>query len=428
MLRAVFLKSGHPSRRLLRAVMSDDITALLVGFGRFNLNRRRLSVICDEDDGIVKQRRSELSEDLRNVVEYKRKGMRVSPIIVEKSIKDLCMTYNDAEPEDKFKFLEDLARNFATDKGSVNEAASSLLSCDDDKDRFKLEEQLRSCLIPDYHWVFLQIGKLDNGVKFLVDLRSDIIDLSRNNKSENIRTMNDNLRELISLWFAIGFLRLERVTWGSSCDMLQKISEYEAVHPMRNWSDLKRRVGPYRRCFVFTHGSMPREPVVVLHVFLTQSIPGKIATIVKSSQMMSIDSNNDVEHTVEDANLCDTAIFYSITSTQKGLLGIELGNFLIKCVVKELKSEFPKMKRFSSLSPIPGFKKWLISSICNGTKVLTQEEEDELQELLKVSAADINPKFLNILETDEYSTNEVLRQKMEKVLMRLCATYLAVIK
>ena len=88
--------------------------------------------------------------------------------------------------------------------------------------------------------------------------------------------MNACLRDLLSLWFAVGFLSLERITWRSACDMLQKISDYEAVHPIRSWSDLHRRVGAYRRCFVFTHNSMPREPVVVLHTALTSSISDNI--------------------------------------------------------------------------------------------------------------------------------------------------------
>lgn len=53
-----------------------------------------------------------------------------------------------------------------------------------------------------------------------------------------------------------------------------KISDYEAIHPIKNWLDLKQRVGPYRRCYIFTHPSMPREPLVVLHSALCDIIPG----------------------------------------------------------------------------------------------------------------------------------------------------------
>lgn len=48
------------------------------------------------------------------------------------------------------------------------------------------------------------------------------------------------------------------------------------MHPVRNWTDLKRRVGPYRRCYAFTHAAMPGEPLVVLHVALTEDISNNI--------------------------------------------------------------------------------------------------------------------------------------------------------
>lgn len=38
----------------------------------------------------------------------------------------------------------------------------------------------------------------------------------------------------------------------------------------------------------------------------------------------------------EDVNKINAAIFYSISSTQAGLQGVELGNYLIKRVVREL--------------------------------------------------------------------------------------------
>ena len=191
-----------------------------------------------------------------------------------------------------------------------------------------------------------------------------------------------------------GFLELDQVTWNSPCAMLQKVSDYEAVHPMRNWTDLKSRVGSYRRCFVYTHRSMPGEPIVVLHVALTgPEIPGDISQVVKHHRKLKkfattydvIPSrsksngsaggggggsgggpNDDMD---EDPSLCQSAIFYSITSTQRGLQGIELGTYLIKQAVIRLKEEFPKMNQFCTLSPIPGFKNWLITILNSVNRV-----------------------------------------------------------
>nr|CAD7446365.1 unnamed protein product [Timema bartmani] len=182
-----------------------------------------------------------------------------------------------------------------------------------------------------------------------------------------LQQLNSTLRETLSLWFSVGFLNLERVTWRSPCEMLQKISEYEAVHPVRNWTDLKRRVGPYRRCFVYTHSSMPDEPLVVLHTALSDEIAGSMSGIVSAASRMSVDltAKSDVVVNSEEENpsLVKAAIFYSISSTQKGLQGIELGNYLIKRVVRELQAEFPLVNQFSTLSPIPTFRLYLVDRL-----------------------------------------------------------------
>ena len=179
--------------------------------------------------------------------------------------------------------------------------------------------------------------------------------------------MKDRLRQLLSLWFSVGFLELEQVTWSSPCEMLQKVSDYEAVHPVRNWTDLKSRVGAYRRCLVYTHRSMPGEPIVVLHVALTEEVPRSIASVVKHHRMVkrfsveapsssSFSHPSASSHPGEDPSLCKAAIFYSITSTQTGLQGIELGTHLIKQAVGNLREELPGLVHFSTLSPIPGFR------------------------------------------------------------------------
>ena len=60
-----------------------------------------------------------------------------------------------------------------------------------------------------------------------------------------------------------------------------------------------------------------------------------------------------------DLGKATTAIFYSISNTQPGLKGVSFGDSLIKRVVETLRADFPKLKTFSTLSPIPGFRAWL---------------------------------------------------------------------
>eukprot|EP00731_Ephydatia_muelleri_P031922 Em0023g429a len=164
----------------------------------------------------------------------------------------------------------------------------------------------------------------------------------------NLSSLNTHLKEILAQWFSVEFLQLHNITWRTPCDIMEKVSQYEAVHPVRSWKDLKYRVGLNRRCFVFIHPAMPREPLVVLHTALTEEPSDNIQALINRSQHKEIAEVN-------------AAVFYSIFTTQPGLSGVHLGNFLIKRVVKELQKEFPSLKQFVTLSPIPGFRKWLES-------------------------------------------------------------------
>ena len=165
--------------------------------------------------------------------------------------------------------------------------AKDISECHDKEILLRSESQLRQILDPDYNWLFSKIAQVSgNGVKFLCDFRADMLSILHqknlsNDERSAVRTMSGHLKDLLSHWFSAGLLELEQITWQSSCLMLQKISDYEAVHPIKNWTDLKSRVGPYRRCFVFTHRSMPGEPIVVLHVALTTEIVATIRSVVK---------------------------------------------------------------------------------------------------------------------------------------------------
>jgi len=293
---------------------------------------------------------------------------------------------------------------------------------------------MRQALIPPHYWVASQISRLSAGVKFLVDLRQYLLATIYNISSEEtkqvaaLKSFDRTLRDLLSVWFTVGLLRLERVTWESSCDMLQKISEYEAVHPVRNWADLKRRVGLYRRCVVFTHSCMPKEPLVVLHTFLTNEISSSMNPIIQASRSNSPDGGL-VDTDIEDPSNINTAIFYSITSTQKGLQGIELGNYLIKKVVQELKAEFPGLTQFSSLSPIPGFVKWLTPIMARAqrgeTKIFHEEELKMLKTHLEVTSDSLVYDCLRkMFSNNSWIENEGLVSTLEEPLMRLCAFYL----
>ena len=173
--------------------------------------------------------------------------------------------------------------------------AKEICECHEKEILLRTESQLRQILDPSYNWLFSKIAQATtHGVKFLCDFRADVLTaLQQKNLSNEdrlaLKTMSTHLKDLLSHWFSAGLLELEQITWQSPCAILQKISDYEAVHPIRNWTDLKSRVGPYRRCFVFTHRSMPGEPIVVLHVALTTEISSTIGSVVKHHRKVSIE-------------------------------------------------------------------------------------------------------------------------------------------
>nr|KAG5708897.1 hypothetical protein BaRGS_009306 [Batillaria attramentaria] len=304
-------------------------------------------------------------------------------------------------------------------------------------------------MTPRYQNLFQQIGRIEGGVKFLVDMRADLLNFTSSSTSEldsaHFQALSRLLQELLTLWFGVGFLHLQRVTWTSPCDLVQKISDFEAVHPIRSWRDLRQRVGSYRRCYTFTHNSMPREPVVVLHTALTSEISSNIHSIIHNPRFRAVTqasedsqpNNSSVEpFEEEDPAQITTAVFYSITSTHRGLQGVEMGNYLIKRVVRELQSEFPHLSQFSSLSPIPGFRDWLVgqinlqlhrSNIGEGDscqQLLTPSEIESLQPFRQSHHTSALEAFKHLVQTNQWLAKEETVTAMKGPLLRLCARYL----
>src|SRR5437868_4270239 len=168
---------------------------------------------------------------------------------------------------------------------------------------------------------------------------------------------------LLGSWFNRGFLVLRRIDWSTPANILEQIIRYEAVHEIRDWDDLRRRIDPAdRRCYAFFHPALADAPLIFVEVALTEAIPGAIAPLLA------------VNRTPVPADRARTAVFYSISNTQRGLGGISFGNFLIKQVVEELRRELPKLDTFVTLSPVPGFMGWLKS-----TSDATEEDRNVLK-------------------------------------------------
>ncbi|XP_068755668.1 malonyl-CoA decarboxylase, mitochondrial-like isoform X1 [Montipora capricornis] len=334
--------------------------------------------------------------------------------------------------EEKLAFFLVLERDLGVDHEEIASVASNLVNAQKNgvAAMLRAEENLRQALEPAHIQLFSQISKLQGGVKNIVDMRSDLLEGLNDEKDpvarQELQALNSSVKNLLAQWFAVGLLALRRITWESPASILEKIIHYEAVHSIHGWGDLKRRLAPDRRCYVYTHRSMPGEPVVVLHTALEYEIADNIQAILSEPEV-------DGDEYVYELEKRTTAVFYSITSTQKGLSGVDLGNFLIKHVVQELQHEFPNIEQYSTLSPIPGFRQWLKTQINNA---LQQEEKGVSQMLLSVSegqrileilqSRDKSPLalFKELLETADWYQNSLKADCLKQPLLRLCACYL----
>jgi malonyl-CoA decarboxylase len=180
-----------------------------------------------------------------------------------------------------------------------------------------------------------------------------------------------DLGHLMASWFNSGFLTLEKIDWHSSAVVLEKLIAYEAVHQIQGWNDLRRRLEADRRCYAFFHSALPGEPLIFIEVALTRGMSERIQPLIEP------------EAPVGDPEAADHAIFYSITNCQQGLRGVPFGSSLIKQVVEDLKKSLPRIKTYATLSPVPGFRKWLDQ----------QPNYTELQELLNQPDAAANEKW-----------------------------------
>jgi malonyl-CoA decarboxylase len=261
------------------------------------------------------------------------------------------------------EFLQVLA-GFGPDPRILTAAARSYLDAGEDASAVDGERGLREAVRSPRAKILTQFTALPDGVKFLVDLRADLLELAPGDP--RLELLERELEALLALWFDVGFLHLSRITWDSPASLLERLIAYEAVHEIRSWEDLRNRLDSDRRCYAFFHPRMPREPLIFVEVALARGLAGSIQLLL------------DERSPPTDAGDADTAIFYSISSTQKGLRGISFGNFLIKRVVEELGHESPKLKAFATLSPIPGLRRWLESDAA-GALVLPEAMQTRLK-------------------------------------------------
>ena len=300
---------------------------------------------------------------------------------------EILAAYRKADSQQKLDFFRFLAIELAPGEERIRNAAQAYL----ENPGAAAYEALEAAVTSPRQEYFRRLNLAPGATACIVSMRADLISFL--SQEPELAPVDADLMHLLASWFNRGFLVMRRIDWSTSAWSLEKIIEYEAVHEISGWDDLRRRFAPSdRRCFGFFHPSLVDEPLIFVEVALTRDIPSSI------QELLSQESDEGA------SGKPTAAVFYSISNCQKGLQGISFGNFLIKQVAEDLAKEMPSLKTFVTLSPVPRFAAWLVRTL-----------NDE--------PATIEPETASLLEDPGWAAHAESRERLEKALMPLAAEY-----
>jgi len=311
-----------------------------------------------------------------------------------KLAEEILTAYRGYDSMGQIEFFTYLLDGFRADKDTLA-AAARAYQADPSPGNV---QRLNAASTPARRALFEIFNMTSEGTLHLVQMRADLLGLLRDHPQ--LKPVDTDLQVLFSAWFNRGFLSLERINWETPAFVLERLMKYEAVHEINGWDDLRKRVSPGRRCFAFFHPALPHEPIIFVQVALVDELSASVDDIIRSDEAPV------------DESKANTAIFYSISNCQLGLRGIAFGDLLIKQVVEQLSEELPQLKTFATLSPVPGFGKWLAKAHANeDLPKLNAAERAALADLL----AGVDPAWP---ETPARAA------ALEPLLKRLCAYYM----
>jgi malonyl-CoA decarboxylase len=297
---------------------------------------------------------------------------------------EILARYGRMTRSERRSFLVHLAEHFGADPARLDAAIENWRRVPSSANIAEIHDAAE----PRRQELARRLNLAPGGTAALVKLREDVLDLL--NDEPALRVVDADLSHLFNSWFNRGFLVVRRIDWTTPANILEKIIRYEAVHTIAGWEDLRLRLEPEdRRCYAFFHPQLSDDPLIFVEVALTELIPRAIQPLLAA------------DRPTLPINRATTAVFYSISNCHKGLAGVSFGSFLIKQVVNELKRDLPDLSTFVTLSPVPGFGKWLAGEMTAEPATLPQAEIDLLQHLAnpdwtadKALAAAIEPVFL----------------------------------
>lgn len=300
-------------------------------------------------------------------------------------------SYQALDERGRRSFFELLIREFSPDPEEVGRAGDAYRSNPSPDNLARLQRVVE----PPRQELFRRLNLAPEGTRILVNMRSQV--LQESDQFARLKPIAADLAHLFTSWFNRGFLVLRRIDWRTSAVILEKLIQYEAVHQIQGWHDLRRRLEADRRCYAFFHPALPDEPIIFIEVALTRGLTDTVQALL------------DPDSPVLDAESAEWAIFYSITNCQEGLRGVPFGSFLIKRVVEDLSKELPRIKKFATLSPVPGFRKWL------SEKAASFQENSKLAPFAEAIAK---------LDSPQWMDDPVQRVELPRQLLPLAAYYL----
>ena len=306
--------------------------------------------------------------------------------------REILSRYAELTTGPRIAFFEALAERFGPDPARMETAIAAWRAQPDDQ----TAADVHAASEPRRQELFRRLNLAPGGTAALVRMREQLMDVLAH-RDDDLGQVDADFVHLFSSWFNRGFLVLRRIDWSTPAIVLEKIIRYEAVHEIRGWDDLRRRIDPVdRRCYAFFHPALVDEPLIFVEVALTRDIPGAISPILAT------------EREVADVDRARTAVFYSISNCQRGLAGVSFGNFLIKQVVEEISRELPKLSTFVTLSPVTNFAAWL-------KKERAQESSAALTEGDKAALA--------ALDEPGWWTDDEVAERLQDPMMRAAAWY-----
>ncbi len=320
----------------------------------------------------------------------------------------LAHTYLQLDDDARHAFLRMIALEFGPDPARVAEAHDAYQQAIGTTAQWNAEASLRAAMRSKRIRILTQFNAIPQGVKFLVDLRADLLRFLKDDPE--LKALDRELEARLNAWFDVGFLELRRITWESPAALLEKLVQYEAVHEIRSWMDLKNRLDADRRCYAFFHPRMPLEPLIFVEVALVEDLAGNVQRLLDEMAPLA------------DPDKANTAIFYSISNTQVGLRGVSFGNFLLKRVVDDLKRDLPGLKQFATLSPMPRLRHWLREHPEVLDDAVTDSEWKKLTDL-GIPAADADTLLAMVLE-DTWLEQPGMPDALQPALSRVAARYL----